>query len=315
MRDILVGVLVGTGISDDVLTERLALGGCGDVQRAVRDDPALIIAGEEDQRSRQSDCLKGPRRSISHTHRCRPMAKEVSAVDLDVPPAAPSEVTLKERSAVDLDEPTLKERSAADRNVPPAAPFEATLTERSAADRRVPPAASFEATMRERRDRHVPSAAPLDATIKDRSAIDRHVPPAAPFEATIKDRSTVDLDVPPPVSPASEWPTSRPSGWLTWWLTWRPHESSTPAELPMVRSANAQLAPTGTPMPSQVVAQPVVASFAANVRSPIPRRARTWIVVTALIVATIGGTVAFIYGATNDSATNATNLDAIGGDQ
>jgi hypothetical protein len=34
----------------------------------------------------------------------------------------------------------------------------------------------------------------------------------------------------------------------------------------------------------------------------------------ALIVATIGGTVAFIYGATNDSATNTTNLDAVGGD-
>jgi hypothetical protein len=160
----------------------------------------------------------------------------------------------------------------------------------------------------------VPPAAPINATIKDRSAIERHVPPAAPFEATIKDRSTVDLDVPPPVSPASEWPTSRPSGWLTWWLTWRPNESSTPAELPMVPPANAQLAPTGTPMPSPVVAQPIVASFAANARSPITRRARTWIVVTALIVATIGGTVAFIAGATNDAATSATNLDAVGGD-
>lgn len=222
------------------------------------------------------------------------MTKERSAVDLDVPPAVPSEATLKERSAFDLDEATLKERSAADRRVPPAAPFEATI--------------------RERRDRHVPPAAPLDATIKERSAIDRHVPPAAPFEATIKDRSTVDLDVPPPVSLASEWPTSRPSGWLTWWLTWRPNESSAPAELPMVPPANAQLAPTGTPMPSPVVAQPFVASFAANVRSPITRRARTWIVVTALIVATIGGTVAFIYGATNDAATNATNRDAVGGD-
>jgi hypothetical protein len=222
------------------------------------------------------------------------MTKERSAVDLDVPPAVPTEATLKDRSAVDLDEATLKERSAA--------------------DRRVPPAASFEATMRERSDRHVPPAAPLDATIKDRSATDRHVPPAAPFEATIKDRSTVDLDVSSPVSPASEWPTSRPSGWLTWWLTWRPNESSTPAELPMVPPANAQRAPTGTPMPAPVVAQPVVASFAADVRSPITRRARTWIVVTALIVAAIGGTVAFIYGATNDSATNATNLDAIGGD-
>lgn len=222
------------------------------------------------------------------------MTKERSAVDLDVPPAVPSEDTLKERGAVDLDAATLRERSAADRNVPPAAPFEATMRERSAADRRVPPAASFEATMRERSERHVPPAAPLDATIKDRTAIDRHVPPAAPFEATIKDRNTVDLDVPPPVSPTSEWPTSRPSGWLTWWLTWPPNESSTPAELPMVPPANAQLA--------------------ANVRSPITRRARTWIVVTALIVATIGGTVAFIYGATNDSATNATNLDAVGGD-
>jgi hypothetical protein len=191
------------------------------------------------------------------------MTKERSAVDLDVPPAFPSEATLKERSAFDLDEATLKERSAT--------------------------------------DRHVPPAAPLDATLKDRSAIDRQVPPAAPFEVTIKDRSTVDLDVPPPVSPASEWPTSRPSGWLTWWLT--------------VPPANAQLAPTGTPMPSPVVAQPFVASFAANVRSPITRRARTWIVVTALIVATIGGTVAFIYGATNDAATNATNLDEVGGDR
>lgn len=222
------------------------------------------------------------------------MTKERSAVDLDVPSAVPSEATLKERSAVDLDEVTLKDQSVA--------------------DRRVPPAASFEATIRERSDRHVPPAAPLDATIKDRSAIDRHVPPAAPFEATLKDRSTVDLDVPPLVSPASEWPTSRPSGWLTWWLTWRPIESSTPAELPMVPPANAQRAPTGTPMPSPVVTQPVVASFAANVRSPITRTARTRIVVTALIVATLGGTVAFIYGATNDSATNATNLDAVGGD-
>ena len=202
----------------------------------------------------------------------------------------------KERSAVDLDDVTLKDRSAAARHVPPAASFEATMREQSAAARHIPPAASFE------------------ATIKDRSAIDRHVPPAAPFEATIKDRSTVDLDVPPPVSPASEWPTSRPSGWLTWWLTWLPNESSTPAELPMVPPANAQLAPTGTPMPPPVVAQPVVASFAANVRSPITRRARTWIIVTALIVATIGGTVAFIYGATNDSATSATDRDAVGGD-
>jgi hypothetical protein len=242
------------------------------------------------------------------------MTKERSAVDLDVPPAVPSEATLKERSAFDLDEATLKERSAADRNVPPAAPFETTIKERSAADRRVPPAASFEATMRERSDRHVPSAAPFEATLKDRSAIDRHVPSAAPFEATLKDRSTVDLDVPPPVSPASEWPTSRPSGWLTWWLTLRANEGSAPAEPPMVPPANAQRAPTDTPMPSPVVAQPVVASFAANVRSPITRRARTWIVVTALIVATIGGTVAFIYGATNDAATNATNLDAVGGD-
>lgn len=222
------------------------------------------------------------------------MTKERSAVALDVPPAVPSEATLKERSAVDLDEATLKERSAVDRNVPPAASLEAPIKDRSAADRRVPPAALFEATMRER--------------------IDRHVPPAAPFEATIKDRSTVDLDVPPPVSPASEWPTSRPSGWLTWWLTWRPNESFAPAELPMVPPENAQLAPTGTPMRSSVVAQPVVASFAANVRSPITRRARTWIVVTAFIVATIGGTVAFIYGATNDAATNATALDAVGGD-
>jgi hypothetical protein len=223
------------------------------------------------------------------------MTKERSAVELDVPPAVPSEATLKERSAVELDEATLKEWSAADRHVPPAAPLDATIKDRSAIDRRVPPAALFEATMRERSDHHVPPAAPLDATIKD--------------------RSTVDLDVPPPVSPASEWPTSRPSGWLTWWLTWRPNESSTPAELPMVPPANAQLAPTGTPMPSPVVAQPLVASFAANVRSPITRRARTWIVVTALIVATIGGSVAFIYGATNDSATNATNLDAVGGDR
>jgi hypothetical protein len=203
------------------------------------------------------------------------MTKERSAVDLDVPPAVPSEATLKERSAFDLDEATLKERSAADRNVPPAAPFE--------------------------------------ATIKDRSAIDRHVPPAAPFEATLKDRSTVDLDVPPPVSPASEWPTSRPSGWLTWWLTLRANEGSTPAKPPIVPPANAQLAPIGTPMPSPVVAQPVVGLFAANVRSPITRRARTWIVVTALIVATIGATVAFIYGATKGAATNATNLDEIGG--
>ena len=45
------------------------------------------------------------------------MTKESSAVDLDVPPAVPSDATLKERSAVDLDEATLKERSAADRNV------------------------------------------------------------------------------------------------------------------------------------------------------------------------------------------------------
>jgi hypothetical protein len=163
-------------------------------------------------------------------------------------------------------------------------------------------------------DRHVPPAASFEATIKDRSAIDRRVPPAAPFEATIKDRSTVDLDASPPVSPASEWPTSRPSGWLTWWLTLRPNEGATPAELPMVPPANAQLAPTGTPVPPPVVAHPVVASFAANVRSPITRRARTWIIVTALIVATIGGTVAFINGATNDSATSATDLDAVGGD-
>jgi hypothetical protein len=242
------------------------------------------------------------------------MTQERSAVDLDVPPAVTSETTLKDRSAVDLDEATLKERSAADRNVPPAVPFEATLKDRSTADRRVPPAASFEATIRERSDRHVPSAAPLDVTLKDRSAIDRHVPPAAPFEATLKDRSTVDLDVPPPVSPASEWPTSRPSGWLTWWLMWRANESSASAELPMVPPVNAQLAPTGTPMPLLVVAQPFVAAFAPHVRSPITRKARTWIVVTALIVATIGRTVAFIYGAANDAATNATNLDAVGGD-
>lgn len=222
------------------------------------------------------------------------MTKERSAVDLDVPPAVPSEATLKEWSAVDLDEATLKERSAADRNVPAAAPFEATLKERSVADRNVPPAAPFEATLRERSDRHVSPAESLDATIKDRSA--------------------VDLDVPLPVSPASEWPTSRPSGWLTWWLTWLPNESSTPAELPMVSPGNAQLAPAGTPMPPPVVAQPVVASLVASVRSPITRRARTWFAVTALIVATIGGTVAIIYGATNDSAASATNLDAVGGD-
>jgi hypothetical protein len=197
----------------------------------------------------------------------------------------------------DDEEATLKEPSAADRHVPPAAPFEATLKEPSAADRHVPPAASFE------------------ATIKDRSAIDRHVPPAAPFEATIKDRSTVDLDVPPPVSPASEWPTSRPSGWLTWWLTWLPNESSTPAELPMVPPGNAQLAPGAPmPMPPPVIARPVVASFAADVRSPITRRARTWIIVTALLVATIGGSVAFIHGATNDPATSATDRDASGAD-
>ena len=207
------------------------------------------------------------------------MTKERSAVDLDVPPAVPSEATFKEWSTV----------SAADRNVPPAAPFEATLKERSAADRRVPPATSFDATV-----------------------ADRHVPSAAPFEATIKGRSTVDLGVPSPVSPASEWPTSRPSGWLTWWLTWRPDESLTPAEPPMVPPAK-QRAPTGTPMPP-VIAQPVVASFAADVRSPITRRARAWIVVAVLIVTTIGGTVALVYGATNDPATNTTNLDAGGGD-
>ena len=102
------------------------------------------------------------------------MTKERSAVELDVPPAVPSEATFKEWSTV----------SAADRNVPPAAPFEATLKERSAVDRRVPPAASFEATVRER------------------SAADRHVPSATPLDATIKDRSAVELDVPPPVSPA-----------------------------------------------------------------------------------------------------------------
>lgn len=44
MRDVLVGAV----ISDDVLTERLPLGGCGDVYRAVRHDPALLIAEEED---------------------------------------------------------------------------------------------------------------------------------------------------------------------------------------------------------------------------------------------------------------------------
>lgn len=263
------------------------------------------------------------------------------AVDLDVPSAAPCEATLKDRRAAgpeatvkeqraadrsfalaaaseltireraewptwrvserpaqaelpivlpDLDKATVKERSAAGRTVPSAAPFEATLKERSAADRRVPPATSFDATV-----------------------ADRHVPSAAPFEATIKGRSTVDLGVPPPVSPASERPTARPSGWLTWWLTWRPDESLTPAEPPMVPPANAQRAPTGTPMPP-VIAQPVVASFAADVRSPITRRARAWIVVAVLIVTTIGGTVALVYGATNDPATNTTNLDAGGGD-
>lgn len=68
---------------------------------------------------RQSDCLReglrrqGPPRSGSHTYRCSPMTKERSAVDLDVPPAVPSEATLKERSAFDLDEATLKERSVA----------------------------------------------------------------------------------------------------------------------------------------------------------------------------------------------------------
>jgi hypothetical protein len=44
MRYVLVG---GAGISDVVWTERLALGGCGDVYRAVRHDPPFIIAGEE----------------------------------------------------------------------------------------------------------------------------------------------------------------------------------------------------------------------------------------------------------------------------
>jgi hypothetical protein len=43
MRD----VLAGASISDIVWTERLALGRCGDVYRAVRHDPPFIITGEE----------------------------------------------------------------------------------------------------------------------------------------------------------------------------------------------------------------------------------------------------------------------------
>jgi hypothetical protein len=238
------------------------------------------------------------------------------AVDLDVPSAAPCEATLKDQRAAEP-EATVKDRRAADRCFALAAASELTIRERSewptwrASERPAP--ADLPIVLPAEAQQRAPTDTPMlspsfDVPMHHRTP---HVPPAATFEATIKDRSTVDLDVPPPVSPASEWPTSRPGDWLTWWLTWRSNESSTPAELPMVPPANAQRAPTGTPMPSPVVAQSLGASFAANVRSPITRRARTWIVVTALLVATIAGTVAFIYGATNDSATNL--LDAVGG--
>jgi hypothetical protein len=46
-RSLMRDVLAGASISDIVWTERLALGRCGDVYRAVRHDPPFIITGEE----------------------------------------------------------------------------------------------------------------------------------------------------------------------------------------------------------------------------------------------------------------------------
>jgi hypothetical protein len=236
--------------------------------------------------------------------------KDRRAADRSFALAAASELTIRERAerppwraserpaqaelpivlpveAVELDEATVKERSAAERQVPSAASFEPTLNERSAIDP--------EATIKERSAaaRNIPPAAPLEPTIKERHTVDRdeaiinersaaarHVPPAAPFEPTIKERGATARRVSPPVSPTSEWPTSRPNGWLTWWLTACPNASSAPAEPPIV---------------------PLRGTSAGNARPRITRSTPTWIVLMVLIVAAAGGTVAFIYRSTNDS--------------
>jgi hypothetical protein len=264
------------------------------------------------------------------------------AVDLDVPSAAPCEAALKDQRAAEP-EATVKDRSAAERSFALAAASElpireraerpawrasgrpaqaelpivlpaeavdldeATVKDRSAAERQVPSAAPFEPTINER------SAIDLEATIKERSAAARNVPPAAPFEPTIKEQSATARRVPPPVSPASGWPTSQPNGWLTWWLTACPNASSAPAEPPIVL---------------------LKGTSAGNARPRITRSAPTWIVLMVLIVAAAGGTVAFLYRSTNDSehvqpssthtkasgdaatkATKATKRNAIGGDR
>lgn len=167
-------------------------------------------------------------------------------------------------------------------------------------------------------DLDIPAAAPFEPTMKERSALDLDVLPPDTLEATIKDRSAAN--VPSPMSPASEWPTARPSEWPTWRPTWGPSESPAPAAQPSTSLANAQAAPADA-MPSSVVAQPVAAPFGVPMA---PRNARTWPIITALVVAIAGGAVAFIYGSTNaehasskalDDAAATKATDAIGGDK